>query len=85
MCIRDRNKEDEKQTLAFTDPDVIVIGGGFSGMNAALEASTNGAKVMLIEKNSDLGGSIRYAGGTLSGAGTKMQEAAGIEDTERCV
>ena len=78
----DENKEDEKQTLAFTDPDVIVIGGGFSGMNAALEASTNGAKVMLIEKNSDLGGSIRYAGGTLSGAGTKMQEAAGIEDTE---
>lgn len=78
----DENKEDEKQTLAFTDPDVIVIGSGFSGMNAALEASTNGAKVMLIEKNSDLGGSIRYAGGTLSGAGTKMQEAAGIEDTE---
>ena len=78
----DENKEDEKQTLAFTDPDVIVIGGGFSGMNAALEASTNGAKVMLIEKKSDLGGSIRYAGGTLSGAGTKMQEAAGIEDTE---
>ena len=78
----DENKEDEKQTLTFTDPDVIVIGGGFSGMNAALEASTNGAKVMLIEKNSDLGGSIRYAGGTLSGAGTKMQEAAGIEDTE---
>ena len=78
----DENKEDEKQTLAFTDPDVIVIGGGFSGMNAALEASTNGAKVMLIEKNPDLGGSIRYAGGTLSGAGTKMQEAAGIEDTE---
>lgn len=73
---------DDKNELSFTDPDVIVIGAGFSGMNAALEACENGAKVMLIDKNSDMGGSIRYAGGTLSGAGTKMQEAAGIEDTE---
>lgn len=78
----DDNTGDEKNELAFTDSDVIVIGAGFSGMNAALEACENGAKVMLIDKNSDMGGSIRYAGGTLSGAGTQMQEAAGIEDTE---
>lgn len=78
----DDNTGDEKNELAFTDPDVIVIGAGFSGMNAALEACENGAKVMLIDKNSDMGGSIRYAGGTLSGAGTQMQEAAGIEDAE---
>ncbi len=78
----DNNQGDEKDALAFNDPDVIIIGAGFSGMNAALEACENGAKVMLIDKNSDMGGSIRYAGGTLSGANTKMQVAAGIEDTE---
>ncbi len=76
------NKPEDKNALTFTDPDVIVIGAGFSGMNAALEACENGAKVMLIDKNSEMGGSIRYAGGTLSGAGTKMQAAAGIEDSE---
>lgn len=70
------------EPLAFTDPDVIVIGAGFSGMNAALEACENGAKVMLIDKNGEMGGSIRYAGGTLSGAGTQMQIDAGVEDSE---
>ena len=68
--------------LAFSDPDVIVVGAGFSGMNAALEAAENGAKVMLIDKNSEMGGSIRYAGGTLSAAGAKMQIDAGVEDSE---
>ena len=68
--------------LAFSDPDVIVVGAGFSGMNAALEAAENGAEVMLIDKNSEMGGSIRYAGGTLSAAGAKMQIDASVEDSE---
>ncbi len=74
---------DEKKDipLAFMNPDVIVIGAGSAGINAAIEAADRGAKVYLIEKNGDIGGSGRYAGGTLSGAGTKMQKAAGIEDT----
>lgn len=67
--------------LAFSNPDVIVIGAGFAGMNAALEAANAGAKVYLIEKNNAIGGSIRYAGGTLSGAGTRMQADAGVVDT----
>ena len=65
----------------FENPDVIVIGAGFSGMNAALEAATNGAKVYLIDKNSDMGGSIRFAGGTTSAAGAQMQIDAGVEDS----
>lgn len=67
--------------LAFTDPDVIVIGAGFSGMNATVAAADAGAKVYLIEKNNAIGGSIRYAGGTTSGAGTQMQKDAGVEDS----
>ena len=74
-------EEEGTTEIAFTDPDVIIIGAGFSGMNAALEAANNGAKVMLIEKNNAVGGSIRFAGGTLSGAGTKMQQEAGVEDS----
>ena len=50
-------------------------------MNAALEAATNGAKVYLIDKNDDMGGSIRFAGGTTSAAGAKMQIEAGVEDS----
>lgn len=73
--------EKEGVKPAFENPDVIVIGAGFSGMNAALEAAENGAKVYLIDKNNAMGGSIRFAGGTTSAAGAKMQIAAGVEDS----
>ena len=36
--------------------DVIVIGGGPSGMQAALEAEKQGAKVLLLERENCLGG-----------------------------
>lgn len=36
--------------------DVIIIGGGFAGCAAALAASRNGCKVLLIEQSGALGG-----------------------------
>lgn len=60
------------------NPDVIVVGGGVAGMMSALEAATNGAKVLLFEKTGKLGGT--FGGSTLSGANTKMQQEAGIMD-----
>lgn len=71
----------ENEEMAFTDPDVLVVGAGFAGVNAAIEAADLGAKVIIFEQNSIIGGSINYAGGTLSGAGTKMQKDADVEDT----
>lgn len=32
------------------DSNVIVVGGGTSGMMAAISAAENGAKVILVEK-----------------------------------
>lgn len=66
---------------AFADPDVIVVGAGFSGINAAIAAADSGAKVYLIEKTASIGGSIRFAGGTTSAAGAQMQKDAGVEDS----
>ena len=37
----------------------LVIGGGISGMNAALELANQGYEVYLIEKNKELGGFLR--------------------------
>ncbi len=43
--------------------DVIVIGGGASGMMAAGRASELGKKVLLIEKNKQLGEKLKITGG----------------------
>ena len=43
--------------------DLIVIGGGASGMMAAVTASENGAKVLILEKNKRLGEKLRITGG----------------------
>lgn len=43
--------------------DVIVIGGGASGMMAAITAARNGASVRLLEKNNVLGKKLSITGG----------------------
>ena len=36
--------------------DIIVVGGGFAGVAAAVSAAREGAKVLLLEKSGFLGG-----------------------------
>lgn len=36
--------------------DVLVVGGGWTGLNAALEAAKSGSAVVLVEKEAQLGG-----------------------------
>lgn len=67
--------------LADFKQDVIVVGGGWAGMMAALEAADAGAKVLLIEKTHHLGGAGTYSGARIGGADTKIQQAANIEDS----
>lgn len=43
--------------------DVIVIGGGASGMMSAITAAENGSHVLLLEKNKRLGEKLRISGG----------------------
>ncbi len=43
--------------------DVVVIGGGPSGMMAAGRAAEMGARVLLLEKNESLGKKLRITGG----------------------
>ena len=41
--------------------EVIVVGGGFSGVAAAIAAAREGAKVLLIEQGNSLGGAATRA------------------------
>lgn len=66
---------------AVTEADIIVVGGGLTGMVAAIQSANLGASVILLEQSESLGGNSRYAGGYISGAKTKLQEEAGIDDS----
>jgi hypothetical protein len=48
--------EPERQVPVTHDVDVLICGGGFAGVAAAIAAARNGASVMLIEKYGFLGG-----------------------------
>jgi sarcosine oxidase subunit alpha len=43
--------------------DLLVIGGGPSGLSAALAAADAGAKVVLVDENARIGGSLGYQRG----------------------
>lgn len=43
------------------DADVVVVGGGFAGVSAALSAARSGADTVLFEKQSEPGGNVTQA------------------------
>lgn len=58
--------------------DVVVVGGGISGLSAAVEAAQQGGSVILVEKQSKVGGNSRFAEGPFA-VNSPMQKEAGIE------
>jgi fumarate reductase flavoprotein subunit len=63
------------------DYDVIVIGSGAAGLSAAIGAADCGARVLIIEADTQIGGSSRLSGGHFYAADTSAQRANGISDT----
>lgn len=64
------------------EADVVVVGSGATGLPAALEAAENGASVILIDANYDVGGHAILSGGAVPlGGGTSRQKKYGIEDS----
>lgn len=61
--------------------DVVVIGAGSAGFNAAIAAKRAGASVLLLEKHAFSGGNSMLAAGGYNAVGTKQQKAKGIVDT----
>ena len=66
--------------MKLSHVDVIVVGSGGAGVMAAIAAADEGAKVLQFEKQSAIGGIFATRGGTTSGAQTRMQFEAGIDD-----
>jgi hypothetical protein len=73
----------------MNDYDVIVIGGGTTGVIAAVQASRAGARCLLIEKSGMCGGTMTSAGVSFPGLfhawGRQVIAGIGWELVERCV
>lgn len=61
--------------------DVLVVGAGGCGLVAALSARESDVRVTLLEKENEVGGATAMSGGSIVGADTDAQRAAGIEDS----
>lgn len=53
---RMKNSEPPKPVVEETSKDILVIGGGVAGMNAALATANSGYNVVIVEKEAELGG-----------------------------
>lgn len=70
------------ETAESKQADIVVIGAGGAGMTAAIQAVQDGATdVIVLEKMPITGGNTTRSTGGLNAAGTKYQEAEGIEDS----
>ncbi|MEI8400386.1 MAG: FAD-dependent oxidoreductase [Alcaligenaceae bacterium] len=61
--------------------DVVIVGGGGSGLAAAIEAANAGAHVTLLERGSTLRGSTGMSVGSITSSQTDLQVRAGVTDT----
>lgn len=64
-----------------TTVDVLVIGGGGSGLTAAISAATSGATTLVLEKCPKPGGSTGMSVGSFTAANTAYQYRAGVNDS----
>jgi urocanate reductase len=60
--------------------DVVIVGGGGTGIVAAIAALEAGASVTVLEKATVVGGTTAVSGGLIQASATEFQRAAGIED-----
>lgn len=61
--------------------DVIVVGAGSAGLPAAIKAAERGAKVLQIDADERIGGTLYWSSGQIAAAGTSIQKSLGIDDT----
>ena len=61
--------------------DLVVVGAGTAGIPCAVEAAERGARVLLLEKQQDVGGTLHVSGGHLSAGGSRRQSERGIADS----
>jgi fumarate reductase flavoprotein subunit len=90
LTTADLTEKDVKKEAAEDieeDTDLVVVGAGGAGMSAAITASDEGKKVIIVESQSMSGGNTNRAEGGMNAADTRYQdqnefrEEKGVEKT----
>ena len=63
--------------------DALVIGSGFAGISAAIEANENKLDVLVIEKMNSFGGNSIISDGGIAAPNTYLQKQFNINDSEQ--
>ena len=63
--------------------DALVIGSGFAGLSAAIEANENKLNVLIIEKMNSFGGNSIISDGGIAAPHTHLQNQFDISDSEQ--
>jgi len=71
----------EKLITWDKETDVVVVGSGFAGLAAAIEARLAGCGVTVLEKMKGFGGNSTISDGCIAAADTDLQRKAGIVDS----
>ena len=84
MAIADAKGERSDEELDEADPscDIVVVGAGGAGLCAAVEAASQGCKVIVVEKQGIVGGNTNYSTGGINAAETSIQRSLGIYDSK---
>ena len=84
-ALREHIKSEHPDEVTLPDWDeeteIAVVGAGFAGLAAAIEAAEAGAEVRIFEKMSRPGGNSRINGGGMSIVGSDQQSEQGIDDS----
>ncbi len=64
-ALKKKGATDLSEKQLSISADAVVVGAGASGMGAAIAAAQSGARVVVLEKNSNIGGNCLVSGGYL--------------------
>src|SRR2546427_12478652 len=82
VAVQDANVGAQRVTKWDRVADVVIAGAGASGLCAAIMARDQGASVIVVEQNHDIGGHAMVSGGRVPpGGGTRLQKKFGIVDS----